>query len=196
MHRPDADRPLSLVGCSQQALSPLYRVTMTDESIPAAQPGAVRPTGQQIILTGAGYRAAVTEVGAHLRELSWQGRPLIRGFAADRLPPMYSGAVLAPWPNRLGGGHYTFQGQQLQLPINEVDRGNALHGMVFDRPWTIADIAADSVILRCRVWPTEGYPFQLDLELRYQLDERGLSIDLTAVNGGSGDAPYGCSFHP
>lgn len=169
---------------------------MTDEPIPAAQQPVVGPTGRQITLTGAGYRAAVTEVGGTLRELSWQDRPLIRGFAADRLPPLYSGAVLAPWPNRLGGGHYTFQGRQLQLPINEVDRGNALHGMVFDRPWTISDVTTDSVVLRHRVWPTDGYPFQLHLELRYRLDEHGLSIDLIAVNSGSGDAPYGCSFHP
>lgn len=77
-----------------------------------------------------------------------------------------------------------------------MDRGNALHGLVGDRPWTIDDQTAESVLLGHRVWPTVGYPFLLDLELRYSVDERGLTFELSARNSGPGEAPYGCSIHP
>ncbi len=156
----------------------------------------VAPTGRQLSLDAAGYHADVTEIGGHLRRLTWNGRPLVREFDADRIPPLYSGAVLAPWPNRIADGRYTFHGNQFQLPINEVDRGTALHGLVADRPWSIAEVAEHSVLLRHRVWPTQGYPFLLDLELRYSLDDRGLTFELVARNSGTTDTPYGCSIHP
>lgn len=81
----------------------------------AVRSGHIAPTGRQIALQAAGYRAVVTEVGGHLRELTWHGRPLVRGFAADQPAPLYSGAVLAPWPNRIANGAYSFQGQQFQV---------------------------------------------------------------------------------
>src|SRR5581483_9038181 len=47
---------------------------------------ATHPTGRQFSLTGGGYRAVVTEVGAGLRELEFLGgnepRPLVHGFDA------------------------------------------------------------------------------------------------------------------
>lgn len=169
---------------------------MTEDQPPAAQPAHLEPTGRQIELNAAGYRAVVTEVGGRLRELSWHGRHLVRTFAADQIPTLYSGAVLAPWPNRLASGSYSFRGRPLQVPINEVDRANALHGLVADRQWTIAEVSETSATLQLRLWPTEGYPFLLDLKLRYALDNEGLTIELVARNNGRDDAPYGCSIHP
>lgn len=153
-------------------------------------------TGKQVELASAGYRAVITEVGGHLRMLTAGGRPLIREFDAAQIPPLYSGAVLAPWPNRIADGRYRFAGNGFQLPVNEVDRGNALHGLVHDRPWTIGGQSPDSVLLQHRIWPTAGYPFRLDLSLRYTLDPDGLTFELSARNSGAGDAPYGCSIHP
>jgi len=164
--------------------------------LPAADPTDVAPTGRQLSLDAAGYHAEITEVGGHLRKLTRNGRPLVREFGVDHIPPLYSGAVLAPWPNRIADGRYSFQGKDFQLPINEVDRGAALHGLVADRPWSIAEVSGESVLLRHRVWPTQGYPFMLDLELRYSLDDRGLTFGLVTRNTGTTDAPYGCSIHP
>ena len=44
------------------------------------------PTGTQTVLHARGLTAIVSEVGATLRELSWQGRPLIAGFGRQDLP--------------------------------------------------------------------------------------------------------------
>jgi aldose 1-epimerase len=156
----------------------------------------VIPTGAQIVLHGRGLTAIITEVGATLRELSWQGRPLVAGFGRHELPYAYQGAVLAPWPNRLADGRYRWGERELQVPLSEPERHNALHGMVCFAPWQVVATAPESVTLSHRLWPQRGYPFLLDLQARYHLSDEGLTFTLTAVNAGDAPAPYGASFHP
>jgi len=156
----------------------------------------VIPTGTQIVLHRQGLTAAVTEVGATLRELSWQGRPLIAGFGRHELPVGYQGAVLAPWPNRLADGRYRFGDKDFQVPLTEPERGNALHGLVCFAPWRVDAAEPDSVNLSHRLWPQHGYPFLLDFRARYALSDAGLTFTLTAVNAGDTPAPYGASLHP
>ncbi len=154
------------------------------------------PTGAQTVLHRAGLTAVVTEVGANLRELSWQGRPLIAGFGRHDLPGAYQGAVLAPWPNRVAGGHYRFDGREFQVPLNEPKRGNALHGLVSFAPWQVDAAEPAAVTLTHRLWPRPGYPFLLDFRANYLLSDAGLTFTLTAVNAGDTPAPYGGSCHP
>jgi aldose 1-epimerase len=154
------------------------------------------PTGEQLQLAHGDFEATVTEVGASLRLLRYRGRDLVRGYGVDELPPAYSGAVLAPWPNRIGDGRYRFAGEEHQLPLNEPERGNALHGLVLWEPWSLLDRSAGGVRLGHRIHPRPGYPFLLDLEARYDLGNEGLRIEVVAANRGAGPAPYGCSIHP
>ncbi len=154
------------------------------------------PSGEQHTIEHGAYRATITEIGASLRALEHDGRALVRGFAAEEVMPLYSGAVLAPWPNRLADGSYEFDGEVHQLPLNEPDRHNAVHGLVAWQPWDLRDRTASEARLVTRVWPRPGYPFALDLEIGYALGPEGLDIELTAVNTGPGPAPYACSIHP
>jgi aldose 1-epimerase len=156
----------------------------------------VIPTGTQTVLHARGLTAIVTEVGATLRELSWQGRPLIAGFGRHDLPFGYQGAVLAPWPNRLADGRYRFGDKQFQVPLTEPERLNALHGLVAFAPWVVASAEPESVTLTHRIWPQRGYPYLLDLRASYRLSENGLTFTLSASNSGDTPAPYGASFHP
>jgi aldose 1-epimerase len=153
-------------------------------------------TGEQIVLEAGGYVATVVSVGAGLRLLSYQGRPLLSGYHADQLPPASRGIVLAPWPNRVGDGHYRFAEKEYQLPITEVARGNAMHGLAFPIEWRVVDQSESSAQLALRLQPTRGYPFRLDLQIAYELSEEGLRVTLQATNSGVSDAPYGCGAHP
>jgi aldose 1-epimerase len=153
-------------------------------------------TGDQIVLASDGYAATVVTVGAGLRLLSYQGRPLISGYEVDELPPASRGIVLAPWPNRIGGGHYRFGGTEYQLPITEVARGNAMHGLVFPIEWRVVEQTDSSALLALRLQPTRGYPFRLDLQIAYELSGEGLRVALQTTNSGVSEAPYGCGAHP
>lgn len=138
----------------------------------------------------------MTEVGAALREFTYRGRPLVRGFTEDEIMPAYSGAVLAPWPNRLADGSYRHAGEEFRVALNEPERGTALHGLVTWLPWVSVSRGPAEARLECTLWPTPGYPFPLRLTMVYRLSETGLGISLSAENLGSESAPYGCSIHP
>lgn len=156
----------------------------------------MHPDARGITLRHGDLRAVLTPVGAGLADLRSAGRALIAGHPAGTAPVGYQGVVLAPWPNRVGDGRYTFHGEEHQLWLTEPDRGNALHGLVWDRPWTLVDRTGDTARLTIRPRPAPGYPFQLDLSVEYALAGGGLSFRLTATNLGDRAAPYGASFHP
>jgi galactose mutarotase-like enzyme len=101
-----------------------------------------------------------------------------------------------PWPNRLADGRYTFGGQELQLPIDEVARGNANHGLTRWLNWSPASQASDRVQLDLVLHPRPGYPFTLQLSIDYVLSEAGLTVRTTARNLGTGPLPFGAGQHP
>jgi aldose 1-epimerase len=156
----------------------------------------MRPTGEQFEIASGPYRAVVTQVGATLRGLWYRDRPLIRGFMEDQAMPVHRGAILAPWPNRIGDGRYEWGGEPHQLPINEPARQCALHGLVAWLQWSCEERDKRSVTLSCVIWPQPGYPFAVGLSVTYRLAADGLTITLSADNRGSTPAPYGCSIHP
>lgn len=153
-------------------------------------------SGSQYRIAAAGYEATVASVGGTLRELSFEGRPLILGFQADEVRQGSRGTLLAPWPNRVVGGVYTVDGESLQLPLNEAALGNALHGFALWLDWSLVERDEASVTLAATIVPTDAYPFRLALTVRYAVSADGLDAVLTARNTGRRTAPYGASTHP
>src|SRR5688500_5277046 len=43
--------------------------------------------------------------------------------------------ILFPFPNRVKGGTYVFEGRTQRLDVNETARGNHIHGLVSNRAW-------------------------------------------------------------
>ncbi|GII80048.1 aldose 1-epimerase [Sphaerisporangium rufum] len=158
--------------------------------IPAA------PTGEQHTIQAAGFTAVVTEVGAGLRALAHQGRPLVLDYPADRAPVGSAGLPLLPWPNRIDGGRYAFDGEERQLALTEPKYGNAAHGFTRTLPWRLESRDGGSVRLALRLFPQPGYPHVLDLSAGYRLAEDGLTVEISAVNAGATAAPYGFGAHP
>jgi len=147
-------------------------------------------------ISSQGYTAVITAVGASLRELQFRGRDLVVPFDFGAVRPLYRGAVIAPWPNRIADGRYDFDGAQYQLAINEVDRGHALHGLVHWVRWEPLDVTPNRITLGHILVPQDGYPFALKLAMEYRVGSTGLACRLTATNIGTGPAPYGCCPHP
>jgi aldose 1-epimerase len=157
------------------------------------------PSGRQFELTLGAQRATIAEVGASVREYAVGSRDVVLPFAADRIAPAYSGAVLVPWPNRLGDGRYTYAGVDHQVALTEPERSTALHGLVAHVRFTPAPDApppTTSVTLEHHLVPTAGYPFPLRTRVTYTLTDAGLGVTVTTTNLGDETAPYGIGFHP
>jgi aldose 1-epimerase len=153
-------------------------------------------SGTQFHLTHGDYTATIASVGATLRTLRHAGRDLVVPFDADEVRPAYRGATLAPWPNRVTGGRYTFGDETHQLALTEPERGHALHGLVGWLDFVDLDQSDDRVLLATTVEAQDGYPYRLQVRVEFVLDDDGLRTTVTTRNTGTDAAPYGTGPHP
>lgn len=154
------------------------------------------PSGEQFEISAGAQRATIVEVGAGVREYSVDGRAVLDPYPLERMADGAHGAPLVPWPNRLADGRYRFAGVEHQVALSEPDKHNAIHGFLRWRPWSVREREAGRIVMATRLHPLMGYPFALDVDIVYALDDDGLSVTTTAVNVGAATCPYGCGQHP
>lgn len=112
------------------------------------------------------------------------------------------GNFLIPFPNRIENGTYTFEGKKYQLPCNHQPENHAIHGLLWDKPFTITEqnIADDSVSIKAEhtIEPDQytGYPFHLHSIITITLSTKKLTIEISAKNNGNQNLPYGAGWHP
>ena len=158
--------------------------------------GPEAPSGEQFRLAHGDQEVVVTEVGATLRSYIVAGVPVLDGFASAEVCPDGRGQLLLPWPNRLGDGRYRFGGRQYELPIDEPGFRNAIHGLTRWAEWEAELRSTTWLGMRHRLHGHPGYPFNLELEATFELDEAGLTVCVSAANVGATPAPFGAGAHP
>ena len=146
-----------------------------------------------ISLKSVDFYAEISTTGATLKLLRFRDRDLIEPAPKA---PRYHGSVLAPWPNRIRDGRYVFRGTTYTTVINEVDRNNALHGLVDKIEFSIQSQGDDNLHLSAIVASGNHYPSDLRIDCFYSLDPTGLRWKISAKNIGNSPAPYGVSIHP
>lgn len=154
------------------------------------------PSGEQHRISHGDAEVVVTEVGAALRSYTVAGEPVLDGFAEDSRATDGRGQVLAPWPNRIAEGRYRYGDRDVQAPLTEPSRHDAIHGLVRWSDWDLVEHTGSAVLLACAVRPQPGYEWALRLQVSYRLDDAGLSVQLHATNTGTERAPFGAGFHP
>ncbi|WP_079273288.1 gluconokinase, GntK/IdnK-type [Streptomyces sp. TN58] len=200
----EVDQPPGAV--VEAALSLLDLAAPSAPSAPSAPPEeapmseqthrSAGPTGEQWELRRGGQRAVVVELGGALRQYEAGGVPLLDGFAADEPVTSGRGQLLVPWPNRVGGGRYRFDGADLQLPLSEPEHRNAIHGLLRWVPWRLLARSGEALRVGTTLHPQPGYPFLLEVYAEYRLTDDGLEVLVSAVNAGTARAPYGVGQHP
>jgi aldose 1-epimerase len=103
---------------------------------------------------------------------------------------------LAPWPNRIRDGRYTFDGVEHQLALTEPDRHTAIHGLVNWTRWDLLERSADAVTVGCDMPPQPGYPWPLRMRTRWSVSADGLRADHEVTNVGADRCPFGLAVHP
>jgi aldose 1-epimerase len=155
-----------------------------------------RPTGEQLEITQSGARAIVGTIGAGLRAYEVDGVLYTETFGEDEEPPKGAGAVLLPWPNRVGGARWTDGGEPRDLEITEPERGNAIHGLVRHQEWTVTEHSKSKVTLEITVGPAPGWPFPFRASISYELGLRGLNVTHGMHNLSERVMPFGIGAHP
>ena len=140
-------------------------------------------------------QAEVCLVGGRLSSYRVAGRELLAG-QEDPARFAYRGALLVPWPNRVAAGRWSWQGEDLELPVNDPDTDSALHGLVSTALFAVESQTAAGIVLVHELGPSAGYPFRLLVRVTYGLEPGGLVCSLTAVNLDDRPAPVGLGVHP
>jgi aldose 1-epimerase len=152
---------------------------------------------EPLVISAGDYRVEISSVGAALAGCWHAGQPVTVAHGDGPLPLMSNGAMLLPWPNRIGDGRYSFGGQDHQLPLTEPAKLNASHGLVRWVRWSLLEQSGDRVLLSHRLVPQTGYPFGLRMVVGYQLvAEWGLQVSVSVTNTGDRPVPFGAGSHP
>jgi aldose 1-epimerase len=154
------------------------------------------PSGEQIELAHGDWQLTIVEVGGGMRLLRYRDWPILDGYPLGRMCNGGRGQVLMPWPNRIDGGRYTFDGQSYQLALTEPLEGNAIHGLVRWGHWRAGERERGRVVMEHTLDPQPGYPFAVALRVEYLLSDEGLRITVSFKNVGVTRCPFGIGFHP
>jgi aldose 1-epimerase len=140
-----------------------------------------------------GFEVSITTYGGAVVSLKTPDRDgsfgdVVLGF--DELAeyvgnPLFFGALIGRYANRIARGRFSLDGVEYQLTQN--DGVNHLHGgRGFDkRVWTVVDQAdADAASLRLNYWSRddeEGYPGNLRAQVTYTLVDNELQVQYEAA---------------
>ncbi len=121
-------------------------------------------------------------------------------FAGGEKRPSASGIpLLFPFPGRIRGASYLFQGRQYHLKPGDAF-GNAIHGFVLDRQWRLVEQRDSRVVgefQASRDDPSilECWPADFRIRVSYEVRGRELVSVICYENRGDGLLPCGFGTH-
>lgn len=130
------------------------------------------------------------------REMLW-AHPAFSG-GGER--PSGSGIpLLFPFPGRVGGAQFTFDGRRYELAPGD-SGGNAIHGFVFDRPWRVVEQREDRIVGEFHASIDDGsvlahWPSDFRIRVSYRVTDRELLSEIHYENTGDGPLPCGFGTH-
>jgi aldose 1-epimerase len=103
---------------------------------------------------------------------------------------------LLPYGNRIGGARFIWQGQEYQLAHNFGDHPHSIHGLGWQRAWTVVRAGQGAGTLTLDHRPDLSWPFAFQAEVTYGLSGSGLTVAMRLTNRHGADAPAGLGVHP
>jgi aldose 1-epimerase len=148
-----------------------------------------------IALAAGETRVAVAPaLGGSILSAHVDGVAILRDGRDARDPRETGCFPLVPFANRIDKAAFDFDGRRIALAAHP-GQPHALHGHGWQRPWTVADLAADRCILEVEVsesdWPSRFVSRQTITAL-----PDGLHVAITVRNIGCAVMPAGLGLHP
>lgn len=139
--------------------------------------------------------------GASLQELSINSIPLIADLDSLTYEDSYASALLFPFANRIEDGQYQFKKETFQLDINQKEEHNAIHGLVYNKMFSIEEQFADKDSAQLTLaytynQPEAGFPFSFHIKLKYIFTKDGLDFNVTVKNTSEIAFPFTIGWHP
>jgi aldose 1-epimerase len=147
---------------------------------------------------GALRLALRADLGGAVAGLWCDALPVLRSVEPQALARVDDAAcfVLLPYSNRLGHRRFEWLGRHHATAANFPGMPHSLHGLGWQRAWTV--LAADATQARLALThaPDADWPFAFHAEQRIALTPGGLRLELSLRNDAAEPAPAGLGWHP
>ena len=118
-------------------------------------------------------------------------------------PDIFGIPILFPFPNRIRGGAWQFEGKTYQFN-KPPESPTSIHGLLLNRPYQVESHTADDngatlvCTLDSRDFADIGrqYPFPFKIGITYTLKDAVLSMGVSIQNTGNRNMPMGFGIHP
>ncbi|MGC1633755.1 MAG: aldose 1-epimerase [Gelidibacter sp.] len=139
--------------------------------------------------------------GGRLSSLELDGIKILADYEPSTYAANYASSILFPFVNRIRDGKYTFEDIDHVLECNEVDKNNALHGLVYDKTFECIqhELTSNhgSITLQYKHDGTcQGFSFKFDIQLTYTLTEETIGLSVEIINEDDKTFPFTIGWHP
>jgi aldose 1-epimerase len=137
-------------------------------------------------------------LGGCIAALRLDGRAVLRSPpAAELRSARQSGCyALVPFSNRVGSATLSWQGTQHPLVRNNGDEPHAIHGIGWQREWSVLESDARFAMLAYEHRGDAHWPFAFDCSQTLRLAGDRLELSLALTNQSGQPAPAGLGWHP
>lgn len=147
------------------------------------------------------YAKIDMNLGGSLQELILNGNTVISSKETLPYEESYASAILFPFANRIENGQYKFNNQSYQLSINKVEENNALHGLVYNKPFEFLRYNTDKegATVHLRFMETGeclGFPFKYCITLTYIFKLESIELIVEVKNLDTFSFPFTVGWHP
>lgn len=113
--------------------------------------------------------------------------------------------VLFPFPNRIRGGRYSFEGKEYQLAMTDSTKLHAIHGFACRGAWRVIDSGADAesawvtgefLCSRDAAEALPTWPADHRIRLTVRLGRNALRLEAEVHNPSATPLPWGLGYHP
>ncbi len=141
------------------------------------------------------------ENGGSLLELRLDNFTIIKDLLPLEYKNTFASAILFPFASRIKNGEYMFLNTLYRLPINEVEKQNALHGLVYNETFKVIEQSTTKnkgqVTLEYKQEEIiNGFPFKFSLQLIYVLTKDNLTLEIKVKNQDNQSFPFSIGWHP
>jgi aldose 1-epimerase len=118
------------------------------------------------------------------------------GPAGPRPDPLAMACFpLVPFSGRVREGRFTFQGQEVALPLNFPPARHAIHGQGWQAPWTLASQSETEATIEYH-HRADSWPWDYSARQTFALQDDGLTMEISVTNTSQSAMPAGIGFHP
>lgn len=123
-------------------------------------------------------------------------RPAPDKAIEEKLVRQMASYPLVPFSNRIVNSRLRFDGRDFELTPNFPPEPHAIHGVGWQREWTVAKQSASELTLKFQHDPDAQWPFHFAAVQELKLTADALTVSLELSNTGTRPMPAGLGFHP